>query len=902
MHIRNEYIKHRIGRFHENCHHFYKKHVLPLPLYRKMAKKKQGHEKYTIVSACYNVQSYIAEFIDSIIGQRLDFLNNIFLVCVDDGSTDGTAALIKKYAAQYPDNITYVRKENGGQASARNLGMRYAKTEWITFCDPDDILDYNCFFTIDNALAKYDNVSMVAMNLIFYFEKDKKLSDTHPLKYKFDKKIKFIKINDLKCHIQLSSATALFRKSIIDRYGLKQPETLKPNFEDAYFITMYLAHARFDNALFLKNAQYLYRKRENASSTLDRSWSDKRKFSDIFSHGYLPMFKHFHDHAIQNDYEKNIFLYEIQWHLKTLLDCPERISFLGGSEKKTYLDIIEECFSYIPKYVIETTNTYGLWWYYKIGMIHCFKKQEPDFYIAYVDMYDSVKKEAHIKFFCGAEEFEYFTVDGREVIPHHSKTIRHDFCGETFILERVLWLPLPEEGTLEFSTAGGNVRLTVAGVQYEHGVDVEVIRKAFTVQRPDAAEKSPYHGCWILMDRELYADDNAEHLYRYIAKAHPEAPVYFVLMKSSPDWPRLQNEGFRLLDFGSTQHEEALRACSKIISSQADGCVTDYFGYGSLKDKQFVFLQHGVIKDNLRRWLNGKIRIDLFVTTTRAEYASILDEKYQYKFCEKEVKLLGLPRYDRLLEQAAPPENQILIMPTWRSYIVGASKNGGVIREKNPAFMTTEYAAAWKSLLAHPRLKLLHEGYGCKIIFWPHPNIRPYLKFFTLPDFIDVPQEAATNIQSLFQRSSVMVTDYSSVAFDMAFLQRAVLYYQFDEKTFFSGVHSYQKGYFDYRRDGFGPVCTGEDELLDGLENILQEGGRPASRYLERMQATFPFRDGKNCERVWQAILDLDRPYPDGHVHTGILADYVARAQRAGMEHIAAERQALLESCLRKEV
>ena len=57
-----------------------------------------------------------------------------------------------------------------------------------------------------------------------------------------------------------------------------------------------------------------------------------------------------------------------------------------------------------------------------------------------------------------------------------------------------------------------------------------------------------------------------------------------------------------------------------------------------------------------------------------------------------------------------------------------------------------------------------------------------------------------------------MITDYSSVAFEMAYLKKAVLYYQFDEEEFFSGKH-WQKGYFDYRKDGFGAVCVSENAL-----------------------------------------------------------------------------------------
>ena len=64
---------------------------------------------------------------------------------MDDGSKDNSKEIINKWIKKYPSNIFYIYKENGGQASARNLGLEYIKTEWVTFIDPDDFLDVNYF-------------------------------------------------------------------------------------------------------------------------------------------------------------------------------------------------------------------------------------------------------------------------------------------------------------------------------------------------------------------------------------------------------------------------------------------------------------------------------------------------------------------------------------------------------------------------------------------------------------------------------------------------------------------------------------------------------------------------------------------------------------------------------------
>ncbi|EOH4508441.1 glycosyltransferase family A protein, partial [Campylobacter jejuni] len=109
--------------------------------------------------AVYNVEKYLDDFFKSIINQKLDFKSNIHLICVDDGSTDNSANIIKKYQKKYPKNIIYLYKENGGQASARNLGLKYLKENdlnilWVTFTDPDDFLDRDYFYEVDSFLKK----------------------------------------------------------------------------------------------------------------------------------------------------------------------------------------------------------------------------------------------------------------------------------------------------------------------------------------------------------------------------------------------------------------------------------------------------------------------------------------------------------------------------------------------------------------------------------------------------------------------------------------------------------------------------------------------------------------------------------------------------------------------------
>ncbi|EAH7076795.1 capsular biosynthesis protein, partial [Campylobacter jejuni] len=89
-----------------------------------------------------------------------------------------------------------------------------------------------------------------------------------------------------------------------------------------------------------------------------------------------------------------------------------------------------------------------------------------------------------------------------------------------------------------------------------------------------------------------------------------------------------------------------------------------------------------------------------------------------------------------------------------------------------------------------------------------------------LPNYIIIPS-VEMSMQKLFCESSLMITDYSSVAFEMAVLKKPVIYYQFDKNELFSR-HIYTQGYFDYNKDGFGTVVLDIDNLLYELKMKLQ--------------------------------------------------------------------------------
>ena len=106
------------------------------------------------------------------------------------------------------------------------------------------------------------------------------------------------------------------------------------------------------------------------------------------------------------------------------------------------------------------------------------------------------------------------------------------------------------------------------------------------------------------------------------------------------------------------------------------------------------------------------------------------------------------------------------------------------------------------------------------------------------------------------------MTDYSSVAFNAAYIDAPVVYFQFDRDAVLAGQHIGRAGYFDYERDGFGPVVTTAEAAIEAIVAQLEHGPRPTAAFQARIDRTFPQRDGQACERVVAAVEELSRPYP----------------------------------------
>lgn len=827
--------------------------------------KNNSHFKYTIISAAYNVEKYLDAYFKSLINQSISFQNNIKLIIVDDGSTDTTPDIIKKWAKDYP-NIEYYKKENGGQATARNYGLQFAGTEWVTFIDPDDFLHNNYFWHVDNFLWKYRNKQLVLLscNFVFFNEGTGKAVNNHPLKYRFLKDETITPSDNMGGYIQLSVNSSFFKTDILRKTELEFDEKVRPSFEDAKFVNSYLCVAPKGNVGFDSKPRYYYRKRSDGTSTLDKSWQDKRTFFNVLKNGVLETLELSKNvYGFVPRHIQRVALYHLYWFFKKCIGNGHISSFLDDFEKENVHILLHNIFNYIDYETILSFELCDYWFFHKIGLVENFKERNIHFQIAYIQDLNLKNMEVTIRTFMSENTPVIVSFNNQAIEQKSQKIIFHDLLGKRFLIEKKIKISLIDSNHIHFtgkmSVKIGDIetKLSVKGLSAD-AIDIKTIINKFPRQKLSLLVVK-YIGSWLFIDRDTNADDNAEHLYRYVKENHPDKKIYFILRSDSLDWNRLEKEGFNLLAFGSDNHKEALRACSSIISSQIDNYVVNFFNDNSLQSKNIIFLQHGVTKDDLSSWLNTK-KIDLFVTATKPEYNSIVEDGSPYSFFKSQVCLSGFPRHDALIAgaQKKATNKYILIMPTWRNSLIGGIAGVGNERTYLDGFSDSNFYHGWTGFFKSEELKTLVEHHNYKIMFFPHVNLQLYLDELDLPDYFDVRKNGDCSIQSMLQECSLLITDYSSIAFEAAIINKPIIYFQFDENDFFSGSHTVAKGYFNYRNDGFGPVVTNREELLQELAKLMDNDMIMDAKYKQRIAETFIYRDGKACERVFNEILRIE--------------------------------------------
>lgn len=356
---------------------------------------------------------------------------------------------------------------------------------------------------------------------------------------------------------------------------------------------------------------------------------------------------------------------------------------------------------------------------------------------------------------------------------------------------------------------------------------------------------------WLVCDNGNEAADNGYVFFKYVKEHHPEQDCVFAVCKNSPDYQKVSALG-ETVEYGSFKHWVLYLTARVNISSQKGGkpnyAVCNLLEvYGLLKNNR-VFLQHGIILTDIEFLYYKNTKMSLFTTSTTREYEYVRDN---YGYPQGYVQLLGLPRFDEL-HGITVNKKQILIMPTWREWL-GNSTLTKNIKKNVKEFTSTEYYKRYSELINSKALAELCEKHGLTVMFYLHREAQRFADCFkSYNKNIIICKYPEYKVDELLKSSAFLVTDYSSIQTDFAYMKKPLCYFQFDYERF-SKEH-YHKAYFDYETDGFGPVFKESEDLVKYIEQIAKQGFETESEYIKRDNEFFDLCDTNNCERNFKAI------------------------------------------------
>lgn len=355
---------------------------------------------------------------------------------------------------------------------------------------------------------------------------------------------------------------------------------------------------------------------------------------------------------------------------------------------------------------------------------------------------------------------------------------------------------------------------------------------------------------WLICEDGQNARDNGYHLFKYIRENYPNDDCYYVIDVKLPDYKKVEKYG-NIINYGSLKHWLYYMSSDKNISTQKSGNPAPalfYVVHVWLKlYNNRIFLQHGITYNNAKWLYYNDTRFKLFICGAKKEYEYI---KNNFGYPENNLAYLGFPRFDNLYDNNVN-NKQILIMPTWRNWL---GRNANKLA-KQEDFKNTIYYKKWNSLINNKNLIQFIENNNINIVFCPHISMKKYVSDFqTSSKNIKICSNEC-DIQTLLKESALLITDYSSVYMDFAYMSKPIIYYQFDSVEF--RKRQYDEGYLRFSKDAFGKVNQDEEDLVNKIIGYVKMDYKIENIYQKRIDDFFQLKDQCNCKRIYNYLRNI---------------------------------------------
>ncbi|MBP3635037.1 MAG: CDP-glycerol glycerophosphotransferase family protein [Bacilli bacterium] len=354
---------------------------------------------------------------------------------------------------------------------------------------------------------------------------------------------------------------------------------------------------------------------------------------------------------------------------------------------------------------------------------------------------------------------------------------------------------------------------------------------------------------WLICETKVTARDNGYSFYKYMRKEHPEIITYYAINKKSKDYQKVSDLG-NIIQWGSLKHYYYYMSATKNISSHKEGnpnqlLFTILHLYLNLYNNR-VFLQHGVLYQDFSMFHFKNTKFKIFITGAKAEYDFV---KERYGYFKGEVRYTGLARFDYLYDSKVD-KNAILFIPTWRRWL-----------ETKEQFEKSTYFKKINELINSKELENMLEKYNKVLYFYPHLSTQKFIDCYkTNNKYIKILDTSNVDVQELLKKGTLLITDFSSIFTDFAYMHKPIIYYQYDSEEFYDKHFRKEDGksYFDFKKDGFGPVVNNEADLLSQIEKYIKNDFKQQQEYTKKIDKFFLLRDKNNCQRIYKEIIKDD--------------------------------------------
>ncbi len=841
-----------------------------------------GKFEFTIIILTHNSKLGIKESIDSIINQTIDFENNIEIIIIDNDIEDNTKDICNKYIEKYPKNMSYFQLDSLNSSKAKNIAIKHAHGKFITFLKPHDYFSKNALQNLLKFIKVNSELDIFVLP-IFYYKNNRK---EHYINYKIKNSEKINLITNPQ-YSQLLGLSTFFKKE-----AAKDIEFLDTTNKNITFFSEILINNPYigicsEGSYFARNIE----EKIYPPSTMIYSIEEYEKFIQYnFNHLKNECFNKF---SKIPEFIQFSFINHLRWILSIKkteqnIDLTKLIENIMHIKDKVLLKnrLLENELT-ITTFLLKYNNNLSEELIEKL-----------DLNTIFIDIYDIIDNKLHI-----LASIINITSGNIDILINNKKieakklNFPHKYepslgynLLQDYSLEFIIPIATNNKFKLEFKQEDKTLNIdfsrpcnfskSIGYAKTRHYLSVlknDTIfiekkttlkwikqelkslmnmfknhesgfikaipfRIAYMISYPFLKDKK----IWFFMDRPDEADDNGLSLFKYAVQQEDDIDKYFILNSKNREFNNIKKIG-KIIGYKSLKHRFLGMFVENIITSHPDnGIIYPFWGgypfFAGLLKSSTMFLQHGVAKDDISYWANkADMNLSLFLTSTIQEYESIFKNPYNYD--DYVVQLLGLPRFDSLKNQEN--KKQILIMPSWRRDL--DNKSDEYIKKN-------EFFKKFNSLINNKQLIEVARENNYEIIFKPHPNVYNFIELFDKNDYVKIVDYDEAKYQELFNSGSLTVTDYSSVAFDFAYLYKPVLYYHYSNDYHFNLNDSY----FDYETMGFGEVVKNEDELVDLIIEYIENDCKIKEKYSNRIKNTFKFNDKNNCKRVYDRIKEIN--------------------------------------------